>query len=195
MLGQVEHRAVFQDIRFDWKAFSILARLKDRSGPALLKALADVLADSGVRLIDSRTFLEDVLVQPGFLTKRRPNSVERQSVAYGLKQARCLAKQKIGQTLVVKGNAIVALEAVEGTDAAIRRAGRLVGKGCVTVKVAGPGQDWRFDVPTIGPKTIRSLSAAGASGIAVEAGRVFLLERKKTMRLAERKGIFIWGIS
>jgi DUF1009 family protein len=194
MLGKVQHRSIFKNLKLDLRTLAAYVRLKDRSGPALLKAVASVMAKGGVRLVDSRLHLEDVLARRGFLTRRRPDRSSHQDARFGIRHARALAKLGVGQTLIVRKNAVVAVEAVEGTDEAIRRAGRLAGRGCVAVKVAGARQDWRFDVPTVGPATIRVLAGIRAAGLVVEAGKTFILRKERTVEMAEKNGIFIWAV-
>ena len=195
MHGKVQHSQLFRHFRLDWKAFRVWSKLKDRSGEALLKAVAAELQSSGIRLLDGRTFMEEVLIPKGWVTRNHSPEVSvKQSLSYGLKQARLLARNGIGQSVVVKGNALVAVEAMEGTDETIRRAGRLAGPGTILIKVASPRQDWRFDIPTLGPGTIQSLVRAKAAGVVVEGGRTFLLDRKKTAALAERNKIFILAV-
>lgn len=192
--GKVEHSAVFtRHFRWDWKAAKALIKLKDWSGEGLLKVFAGELTGAGIRVLDCRTFMEDILAAKGWLTRRRGNSSDQRAVVYGLKQARTLARLRIGQTVAVHGTAVVAVEAMEGTDETIRRAGKWSRGGTLVVKVASPRQDWRFDAPTIGPHTIRSLALAKARGLVVEAGRSFILQREKTLALAEKNGIFILG--
>lgn len=194
MHGKVQHSQLFKNFRLDWKAFRVWSRLKDRSGEALLKAVGTELQRSGITLLDGRTFMEETLIPKGWLTGDRAQGAAPAVLAYGLKHARALAKAGVGQTLVVKGNAVAAVEAMEGTDEAIRRAGRWAGPGTIAVKVASPRQDWRFDIPTLGPRTLQSLAHAKASGIVVEAGRTFLLNREKTIALAEKNKIFILAV-
>ncbi len=194
MHGKVQHSQLFRHFRLDWKALKLWARLKDRSGEALLKAVAGELRRSGVNLMDGRHFMEEAIIPKGWLTKTRAQGPARESLAYGLRQARRLAQAGIGQTILVKGNAVAAVEAMEGTDEAIRRAGRWAGPGILMVKVASPRQDWRFDIPTLGPRTLQSLIRAKAAGVVVEGGRSFLLSRAKTVQLAEKSGIFILAV-
>jgi hypothetical protein len=194
MLGKVQHSSVLRGIPFDLKALAVVARLKDRSGPALLRALAAELMKAGVRVLDSRTMLREALSPRGVLTRKGPDASQARSAAYGLKRARALARWGVGQTLVVKRCAVVAVEAAEGTDGAIRRAGRVAGKGCVAVKVAAQTQDWRFDVPTVGPATLRTLAAAKAAGLVIEAGRTFILRKSATLALADRHGLFVLAV-
>lgn len=195
MHGKVQHSQLFRHFRLDWKAFRVWGRLKDRSGEALLKAVASELQNSGVRLLDGRTFMEQSLAPKGWVTRNHaPESSFKEALSHGLQQAGLLARHGIGQSIVVKGNALVAVEAMEGTDEVIRRAGHWAGPGTILVKVASPRQDWRFDIPTVGPGTIRSLARAKAAGIIIEAGRAFLLNREKTIALAEKKRIFILAV-
>ncbi len=194
MHGKVQHSQLFRSLRLDWKALSLWSRLKDRSGEALLKAVAGELGHAGVELLDGRTFMEESVIRKGWVTRIRAKSDSNPSIAYGLKRARVLARLGIGQTLVVKGNAVVAVEGMEGTDEAIRRAGRWAGLGTIAVKVSSPSQDWRFDIPTLGPRTLQSLIWAKARGIVVEGGKSFLIDREKTLALAEKNGIFILAV-
>ena len=194
MHGKVEHSALFKNLRMDWRALRAWLKLKDRSGEALLKALAGELKAAGIQVLDSRTFMEDILATKGWLTRRRGNSEDQKAAAYGLKQARALARLRIGQTVVVKGLAVAAVEAMEGTDETIRRAGKWAGPGSLVVKVASPRQDWRFDTPTIGPLTLRGLREAKVRGLVVEAGRSFILQKEETLALADKNGIFILGV-
>lgn len=161
---------------------------------ALLKAVAKELQNSGITLLDGRTFMGKTLIAKGYLTGARAKGLDTETIGYGLKQARQLAKAGIGQTIVVKGNAVAAVEAMEGSDEAIRRAGRWAGPGVIVIKTASPRQDWRFDIPTLGPRTLQSLIQAKAKGIVVEGGRAFLLNRPKTVALAEKNGIFILAV-
>lgn len=190
MLGKVQHAAALKNPKLDWRAIRLLARLADRSGESILRGIGEELRKDGIFLMDSRHGLEGHLAGPKD-SVLRPRSLERLSAQWGLRKARALAREGIGQSLLVKRRAAVAVEGVEGTDEAIRRAGLWGGKGVVLVKVASPAQDWRFDVPTIGPKTILSLSKAGAAGLVLEAGKAFILDKDRTIRLARQKRIFI----
>ena len=134
------------------------------------------------------------MVKRGWATRGKADSASLKAIDYGLSRARALARLGVGQTVIVKKNAVAAVEAMEGTDETIRRAGRWAGAGTIAVKVAGPRQDWRFDVPTVGLKTIRSLAQAKARGIVVEAGRCFLLGGEKTVETADKEGIFMLAV-
>lgn len=192
MHGKVQHSTLFKNFKLDLKAFSIWIRLKDRSGEGLLKALADELDRHGIHLMDCR-YLMDVITPVGF-SVGKIKSDDRDCIAYGVKQAKAVARLGIGQTVVVKKSAIVAVEAMEGTDMTIERAGKCVGSGTVVVKVSSPKQDWRFDVPTVGPETIQKLMRIKAKGLVLEGGKSFLLEKEELVRLARKYGFFIHAI-
>jgi DUF1009 family protein len=194
MQGKVEHSQLFKNFRLDWKAVSIWAKLKDRSGEALLKAVAGELSHEGIKLKDGRFLMEKVLTPSGLLTGNIDRESEK-TVQYGLKRARALARLGVGQMIVVKNKAVVAVEAMEGTDAVIRRAGKWAGPGTIVIKVSSPRQDWRFDVPTMGPRTIQRLIEAKAAGIVLEAGRSFFLDRDRSLEKARKSGLFIRSIS
>jgi DUF1009 family protein len=197
MAGRVEHTRVFGLIRPDPLLFKVLSRLKTRNTDAILKAVADVLAEEGIHLIDSTTFLTALITTEGRLGKRSPTREEKDNIAFGFRMAKELARLDIGQTVVIKEKAVVAVEAMEGTDETIRRAGRIVGSspgGLTVVKVARPSQDMRFDVPVVGPRTIETMSRTGASALALEAGKSLLLEREKLLQQADDNGICVYGI-
>jgi DUF1009 family protein len=198
MAGRVEHSSVFGLLRPDRLLIKVLSRLKTRNTDAILKTVADVLAEEGIHLMDSTTFLTTLITTEGPLGKRSPTREEKDNIAFGFEMARELARLDIGQTVVVKEKAVVAVEAMEGTDETIRRAGRIVGStpgGLTVVKVARPSQDMRFDVPVVGPRTIDTMSETGASALALEAGKSILLEREELLRRADEAGICICGIS
>lgn len=192
--GKVRHSSLFKNIRFDLKALSLWVRAKNRSGESLMKLLADELGKYGIRVLDSRFLMEKFLSPKGLLTRPKPTAEERMDIRYGLQRARLLARLGIGQSLLVKKGAVVAVEAMEGTDETVLRAGKWAGKGTILVKAASPRQDWRFDVPTIGPQTIQTLVRVKARGIVLESGKAFLLKREKTIRMADQKDIFILAI-
>ena len=191
MEGQIRHAHLFKNIRLDLKAATLLFFMKDRSGEAIMRAVSGELCKAGTEVMDCRTFLENIVAKEGVLTNAKPKGDAAASIRYGLPLAKLFASKAVGQTLVVKKSAVVAVEAVEGTNEAILRAGRLAGEGTVVVKVASPTHDWRFDVPTVGPATVQKLIQAKAAGIVLEAGASFLLQKEKTLSLAKRYGIFI----
>jgi DUF1009 family protein len=193
MAGQVKHRQIFAGIVPDLRLMSVLARLAFKNTDSLIGAVADVLEKEGIRLLPSTTLLEEDLATAGAMTSRSPSKDELKDVEYGREVARALASHDIGQTVVVKDRAAVAVEAMEGTDEVIRRAGRIAGPGCTVVKVAKPRQDVRFDVPVIGPATIPVMKEAGASVLAVQARETLLLDRHVLLQDADRSGVAVWG--
>jgi DUF1009 family protein len=194
MAGQVKHRQIFSDVVPDLKMVGVLARLAFNNTDSLIGAVAEALGREGITLLPSTAFLQDELAGEGALGRRKPSRQEMQDVAYGRKVARGLAGLDLGQTAVVKDRAAVALEAMEGTDEVIRRAGRIAGPGCVVVKVAKPKQDLRFDVPVVGPGTVEAMREARAAVLAVDAGRTLLLDRGAFASAADAAGIAVWGM-
>jgi DUF1009 family protein len=186
MAGQVKHKQIFSSIRPDWRLAKLLLSLGTRNTDSLLGAIAKVLADEGITLENSTSFLEPLLAKPGVLTKRAPSETEQENIAFGRAAARHLAEYDIGQTVVVAENACVAVEAMEGTDATIERAGQIMAslesdpstlsRALTVIKIAKPNQDMRFDVPVIGMKTIEAMQKAGASCLALDAGKCLLLD-------------------
>ena len=205
MAGQVRHKQIFSSIRPDWRLAKLLLNLDTRSTDMLIGAVAKVLADEGIELISSTAFLEPLLAAEGVLTRRGPDEGERRNIEYGLQVARAVAGFDIGQTVVVAAQACVAVEAMEGTDAAIERAAALLRtleddvpnssstleRRLTVVKVAKPQQDMRFDVPVIGTATVETMIRAGASCLSVEAGRTLLFDREALVRRAGEAGIAI----
>jgi UDP-2,3-diacylglucosamine hydrolase len=207
MAGQVKHKQIFSAIKPDWRLAKLLLSLGTRNTDSLLGAVAKVLADEGILLENSTALLEPLLAKTGVLTKRAPNEQERKNIEYGRNVARQLAEYDIGQTVVIAEAACVAVEAMEGTDATIERAGALMrsldseastdseaptlSRALTVVKVAKPRQDMRFDVPVIGLKTIETMARAGASCLAVDAGRCLLLDGDAMTRTADEAGIAV----
>jgi hypothetical protein len=201
MAGQVKHKQIFSAIRPDWRLAKLLLNLRARNTDMLLGAVAKVLTDEGIELISSTAFLEPLLAAEGVLTPRAPDDDERKNIDYGLSVARAVAGFDIGQTVVVAAQACVAVEAMEGTDAAIERAGLLMrslgddastlDRRLTVVKVAKPNQDMRFDVPVIGIATVEAMMRAGASCLSVEAGRTLLFDREALVLRAAEAGIAI----
>lgn len=194
LAGQVQHRQIFAGIRPDLKLMGVLARLAFKNTDSLIGGVADALERHGIRVLSSTELLQEQLASAGAMTRRQPTPAEREDVAYGVRIARVLTGHDLGQTVVVKQRAAVALEAMEGTDETIRRAGRLAGAGCVVVKLAKPRQDPRFDVPVVGEGTLASMSEAGAAVLAVEAGHTLLLERRHFLERAEAAGMCVFGV-
>jgi hypothetical protein len=203
MAGQVKHKQIFSSIRPDWRLAKLLLNLRTRSTDMLLGAVAKVLGDEGIELISSTAFLEPLLAEQGVLTRRAPSEDEQRNIDYGLGVARAVAGFDIGQTVVVAAQACVAVEAMEGTDAAIERAGQLMNslddeastldRSLTVVKIAKPNQDMRFDVPVIGIRTIEAMIRARATCLSVEARRTLLFDREALLARASEAGIAIVG--
>jgi DUF1009 family protein len=192
MAGQVKHNKIFSNIRPDWKLAKLLFSLPRKNTDSLIGAVARVLEDEGIRLVDSTLFLKPLLPGVGVLTRRSPTENEKRDLVYGLGLARHIADKDIGQTVVVSDGACIAVEAMEGTDEAIQRAARLApGKSLVVVKVSKPRQDMRFDVPVVGPSTIVQMKTAGATALGIDAGRTLLFDRANLLAMAETAGITI----
>jgi len=195
MAGQVKHTKLFADIVPDLTLAAVLMRLKARNTDALIAGVADVLRERGIELLDSTAFLTPLLAREGVLTRRAPTDDEQRDLAFGYGIADAIAGLDIGQTIVVKSAAVVAIEAMEGTDAVIARAGQLAGRGVRVVKVAKPNQDMRFDVPVVGVSTIEAMKAAGADALSVDAGKTLMIDGDAIIRAADEAGIVIVGRS
>jgi len=192
MAGQVKHNKIFSAIRPDWKLAKLLFSLSRKNTDSLIEAVARVLGEEGIQLVDSTLFLKPLVAGAGVLTRRAPNEREAEDMKYGLGVARQIAGMDIGQTVVIADRACVAVEAMEGTDETIARAARITGgKPLVVVKVSKPGQDMRFDVPVVGLSTVEQMRVAGATALAVDAGRTLLFDRANLIELADAAGIAI----
>src|SRR5215212_7973771 len=185
MAGQVRHVQIFSGAIPDVRMLRMLLRLPRRNTDALIGAVADELASEGIELIDSTFFLQDHLPQVGTLTRRPEDKRERGDIEYGLEVAREIARLDLGQTIVVRACACVAIEAMEGTDATILRAGQLARGRLTVVKVAKPDQDMRFDVPVVGLPTIESMIEAGATCLCITAGKTLMFDRERMLKLAD----------
>ncbi len=207
MAGQVKHKQIFSSIRPDWRLAKLLLNLRTRNTDMLLGAVAKVLGDEGIELISSTTYLEPLLAKSGVLTSRSPDEEEQKDLAYGRTVAQAIATYDLGQTVVIAAQACVAVEAMEGTDATITRAGELfrtldvateavqptttLRRALTVVKVAKPNQDMRFDVPVIGVATIHTMQAAGATCLGVQAGKTLLFDPDAIIAAADQAGIAI----
>jgi DUF1009 family protein len=192
MAGQVKHSKIFSAIRPDWRLAKLLLSLPRKNTDALIGAVAKVLEDEGIRLVDSTAFLKPLVPEPGVLTRRAPDEREAADIAYGHGVARRLAELDIGQTVVISDGACVAVEAMEGTDETIARAGRIAGeKPLVVVKVSKPGQDMRFDVPVVGLPTVEAMKRSRATALALDAHRTLLFDRARLVEAADAAGIAI----
>jgi DUF1009 family protein len=193
MAGQVKHTKLFSDIVPDLTALNVLRKLKARNTDAIIAAVADFLAENGIELVDSTAFLTPLLAREGVLTDRAPSEDEKIDLAFGYQIADTIAGLDIGQTIAVKSAAIVAVEAMEGTDMVIARAGQLAGSGVRIIKVAKPNQDMRFDVPVVGVSTIEAMKSAAATVLSVDAGRTLMIDGEAIFRAANAAGITIVG--
>lgn len=192
MAGQVKHNKIFSSIRPDWKLAKLLLSLPAKNTDSLIGAVARVLEDEGIELVDSTAFLAPLLPVPGVLTRRAPDAEEAADIAYGRGVAQQIAGLDLGQTVVVRDRACVAIEAMEGTDETIERAARVAeGRRLVVVKVSKPRQDRRFDVPVVGLRTIEVMKKANASALAIDAGCTLLFDRELLLSVAEEAGIAI----
>jgi len=193
MAGQVKHTKLFADIVPDMTFLGVLMRLKAKNTDAVISGVADVLRDHGITLVDSTALLAPLLAREGVLTARLPDDDQRADLEFGYRVADAIAGLDIGQTIAVKSAAVVAVEAMEGTDAVIARAGQLAGSGVRIVKVAKPNQDMRFDVPVIGVSTILAMQAAGADTLSVDAGKTLMIDGDAIIKAADEANIVIVG--
>lgn len=193
MAGQVKHVQIFSGSLPDLRMVKMLWNLPRRNTDALIGGVADEMAKEGIELIDSTHFIKDQLAPSGVLTKRKPDDNELANIEYGLHIANELGRLDLGQTVVVRANACVAIEAMEGTDATIRRAGELANGRLTVVKVAKPGQDMRFDVPVVGVPTIETMIAAGATCLSITTGKTLIFDRDGMIALANKHKIAVIG--
>jgi DUF1009 family protein len=195
MAGQVKHTKLFADIVPDLTALNVLRKLKARNTDAIISGVADYLRENGIELVDSTAFLTPLLASDGTLTRRAPTEDERADLEFGYRIADAIAGLDIGQTIAVKSAAVVAVEAMEGTDLVIARAGQLAGTGVRIIKVAKPNQDMRFDVPVVGVSTIEAMKAAGATVLSVDARKTLMIDGDAVVAAADEAGITIVGRS
>jgi UDP-2,3-diacylglucosamine hydrolase len=193
MAGQVKHVKLFGGVLPDMTLMKVLTRLTSKNTDALIAAVADVLRDEGIMLMDSTALLADLLARRGTIGRHAPSDAMRGDFEFGYRIADVIAGVDVGQTIVVKDKAVVAVEAMEGTDAVIARGGALAGAGSRVVKVAKPAQDMRFDVPVVGVATIRAMQAAGADALSVDAGRALILDGDAFVAAADEAGIVVVG--
>jgi len=192
MLGKIQKDLLFKnDLALDEKAKNVLDKLKDRKDYSILNEVGKVLGKFGIEVIDSTTYLKDLIPEKGVLTRRAPSAEETENISYGMEIARELARFDIGQTVIVKDKTVIALEAVEGTDNTILRAGDLTKGGFIVVKTARPNQDMRFDVPLIGLDTINKVVETGGKVLALESGRTLLIDKAEMIKLADENGVAI----
>jgi hypothetical protein len=195
MAGQVKHIKIFGGFVPDLTAMSLMGRLKGMNTDALIGAVADLMRERGVELVNSATFLDPMLAREGQLSDREPTEAERKDLEFGYRMADAIAGLDIGQTIAVKHQAVVAVEAMEGTDETIARAGHLAGDGVTIIKVAKPNQDMRFDVPIVGLATIQAMRIAGARVLSIDAGQTLIFDRDAFLTSANEAGIVVVGRS
>lgn len=195
MAGQVAPKNLFRDLRPDLRMVTMMTRLKAKNAETIFGAVADELKRDGVTLLPATTFMDDYVATVGPIGKRKPSLEQEEDVAFGLKLAKAVSAFDIGQTVVVKNGAVLAVEAFEGTDECIRRGGALSGEqgGAVVVKVTKPNQDMRFDVPVVGPRSVESCAAGRVAVLAIEAGRTLLLEKEAMLAAADRAKLAVFG--
>src|SRR5215813_14771139 len=191
MAGQVKHVQIFSRAVPDARMLKVLLKLPRRNTDSLIGAIASELQSEGIELVDSTCFLQDSLPQSGTLTRREPSKQEREDIEYGLEIAREIARLDLGQTIVVRGKACVAIEAMEGTDETIHRAGQLAKGRLTVVKLAKPNQDMRFDVPVVGVPTIETMLEAGATCLCITASKTLMFDKDEMIKLADKKKIAI----
>jgi UDP-2,3-diacylglucosamine hydrolase len=196
MAGQVKHKQIFGSIRPDWRLAKLLFSLPFKNTDSLIGAVAGVLKDEGIELVDSTAFLKPLVPDAGVLTRRAPDARETADMAYGRTIARAIAALDLGQTVVVRDGACVAIEAMEGTDETIERAARIAaGSPLVVAKVSKPRQDMRFDVPVIGLATVEVMRTCGVTALAIDAGRTLLFDRPRLIEAADAAGLAIEAFS
>lgn len=194
MVGKVEKKLLFQNPKFDLKAIKILSQLRNRNDDTIMFAIVNELEKEGIRVIDQMFFLKNLFPPKGLMTRGIPDESENEDIKYGFKIAKGIAGFDIGQTVVVKNQTVLSIEAIEGTDEAIRRGCSLCDGGAVIVKVAKPEQDMRFDVPTIGVKTIEAMVEGRASVLAIEAEKTMVVNKDEVIKVAEKNGVSITAV-
>jgi len=191
MAGGIKKTRLFGNTLPDMRGMALLAKMVHKKDDSLLRAVADELESEGIIVRESTLYLDSIIAQKGILTKRKPAKAERRDIEYGWQTAKEIGRLDIGQTVVLKDQVILSVEAIEGTDEAIRRGGKLCGQGAVVVKVCKPQQDLRFDLPAIGAQTVKSMEEVKASCLAIEAGKTIIIERETVIHEADRAGITI----
>jgi DUF1009 family protein len=195
MAGGIRKASLFGHFRPDLRGIRFLAALKTREDDGLLRGVADELAREGITIVASTLCLPDIVPHEGVLTAKKPSAAQWEDIRYGFQLAKAIGRLGVGQSVIVKDGVVAAVEAVEGTDAAIARGGNLTRAGCVLVKVSKPGQDLRFDVPAVGVDTIKNLHAVKGAVLALEAEKTIMLERDEMLRLASRCGVAVVAVS
>jgi DUF1009 family protein len=195
MAGGVSRGRLFRDFRPDSRALAIIRRAGAGHDDRILRGLAAELETAGITIVSPLLYLDEMLAAPGPLSRRGPTGAELEDITYGFAIAKQVGRLDLGQCVVVHRQVVTALETIEGTDNTIRRGGQLAGKGAVVVKVSKPGQDLRFDLPTVGRNTIAVMREVDAGVLAVEAGKTLIFDREEMVALADKAGIAIWGVA
>jgi len=193
--GTITKTRIFHDVLPDFKGLTLWNKIDTRLDDAILRAVATALEEEGIRVLASTCYLDHLFFPPGLLTRKKPSATQMEDIRFGWTIARAVGRLDIGQCVVVRDRTVLAVEAIEGTDATIRRGGELVGSGAVVVKVKKPGQDFRFDLPATGVQTIETLAAIKGAVLAVEAGQSLIFDREAMIRAADRAGLVIIGLS
>lgn len=195
MLGKFEHKLIYSDIlKMDLTALNLLRKAKDRRPETLVRVFMDFLEEKGFRFIDPKPYLTHLLAGKGQMNRILPDKTALEEGKWGFSIAKEIASMDIGQTIVIKDKAVVAVEAMEGTQETIKRAGKIAGKGTIVVKVARKKQDFRIDVPTVGEDTLKVMKEIGAKALFLEAGKVFIVDKTNFLKLANRFKIAVWGL-
>ena len=192
--GTITKTRIFHDVLPDFKGLTLWNKIDIRLDDAILRAVAQTLEEEGIRVIASTCYLDHLFFPQGLLSRKKPSTAQLEDIRFGWSIARAVGRLDIGQCVVVRDRSVLAVEAIEGTDAAIRRGGELAGSGAVVVKLKKPDQDFRFDLPATGEKTIATLAAVKGAVLAVEAGQSLLFDRAAMVRAADRAGIVVIGL-
>jgi len=195
IIGKMEKDVIFNRLRFDLRAIKLLRRIANKNDTTLMMEIEKEFVEEGLRIIDQAAFLKELSVEEGVLSKRAPGGHEKKDLLYGFAMAKEIGRLDIGQTVVVRNRAVLAIEAIEGTDQAIKRGCSLAQRGAIVVKVSKPGQDLRMDIPVVGPQTIRNMIEGKAAALGLEAGKTLMLHREETMRMADEAGIVVVGLN
>ncbi len=194
-VGAITKTRIFKDILPDLKGLTLWNKIDSKQDDAILRAVAGVIEKEGIKVLESTCYLQHLFFPKGILTKKKPDKNQRKDIEFGWKNARCIGSMDIGQCVVVRNCSVVAVEAIEGTDACIKRGGKLVKEKAVVVKVRKPGQDFRFDLPATGIKTIETLDSVNGAVLAVEAGQSLLFDPEAMIRAADDAGIVVVGVT
>lgn len=194
MIGRVDHRRIFENINFDKELYKVYTALKDHRANSLLEAFIKVFEETGLKFLDTTEYLKEYLAPDAIIGKVQPDEKMTADVRLGWELAKKIGQMDIGQAVIVKDRAVVAVEAIEGTDELIKRSKKLCPGGAVLVKVAKPKQDFRFDMPVVGPQTIQNLAEVKAAALAVEAGATIIINLPEMTRIADENGIVFWGV-